>query len=296
MTDNKAIEIVTNDSLVTEGNQNIEDFITEKGALQVLQKLKKHERGLCYVYGAVLSVIFNEYSKNLVFAKEKYGYNSFKEFIEQHECFSGPYTVQTWYNYKTAYETAKKHNLSLDDLIKNDIKYSKLLNLKEVEFNSKEEVINELKKKPSDKVAHSISLPLNPDLDVSDHNQVNVTRDDNTRYGNDGYNYPVDEAPAMEFSEQKGNLEVIPKAWDAIPPQNDQVRSFKVTMALGDYEEFIADLETLEEMLPIELPSLFSSEENRTTLRNKVLCFIAQFARQNYSTLLDQYKNFNGVL
>lgn len=269
-------------------NEKLEAYIRENNALYIFSQLEKKKNMLAYIYGATLSVISSDFDKDSKSAREKYGYNSLKDLIDNDENFDGYESFQTWYNFKKAYELAVEKGLSYKELTDNKIKYTKLLALKDTTFETKEELLEALKRPLTKQLTNNdfstIGLPLNPQAPPTPEQSSTFT--DN----NDGYVYPVQQEADSEFSQENGNMEVLPPAWDNIPKTEIDARTFKTHMNTSDYIIFTEDLEALKSTLSSDLPHLFNPEANDSTLTNAVLCFITKFAWDNMDLILKQYK------
>lgn len=269
-------------------HKKLEAFIKQNGPLKIFQQLGKRDDALKYTYGAALYVIFNDYKTDLTDAREKYGYSSFKDLIDNDELFSGYQSAQTWYNLKDAYVVASDKGLTYFDLVQNKIKYTKLLALANQEFETKEDLLEALKRPLPKQLASddlsTIGLPLNPQAPPGIQQTSSFTNND------DGYVYPVEEEKESNYSQEQGNMQVLPPAWDNVPKKEIDARTFKTHMNTADYIIFTDDLEALKSTLSLDLPHLFNPDANDSTLTNTVLCFVTKFAWDNMDIILKQYK------
>jgi hypothetical protein len=268
-------------------SKKIELYVSEHDPLKIISSLGKRDDFTKYIYGAALLVIDTDYETNTTSAREKYGYNSFSDLVRNHETFSG-YSLQHWFNLKEAYVLISKHELTFKDIEENKIKYTRLLALKNKEFDTKEALLEALKAQPRPQLESddfsTIGLPLNPQAPPSVQQTSSFTNND------DGYVYPVEDEKEATYSQEQGNMEVLPPAWDNVPKTEIDARTFKTHMNTADYLIFTEDLEALKSTLSSDLPHLFNPEANDSTLTNAVLCFVTKFAWDNMDIILKQYK------
>ncbi len=276
-------------------HKKLEAFIKQTGPLNIFHQLGKRDDALKYTYGAALYVIFNDYKSDLSDAREKYKYNSFKDLIDNDDLFSGYQSAQTWYNLKDAYVVASEKGLTYSDLVQNKIKYTKLLALANQDFETKEDLIEALKRPLPRQLTNNefatVGLPLNPQAPPSVQQTSSFTNND------DGYVYPVEDEKNSKavFSEEQGNMEVLPPAWDNMPKKDLDNRSVTFVMSKENYTVFMETLEFLQDKLQQELPSLVNyygeddPRTNETSVRNATLTLALKFTDDNFFTLYDQY-------
>jgi len=273
--------------------QKLEATIKNGEPLGILKDFNKKHLFMQYVTGAILSVIFNEYTDDKISAKEKYGYNSFSELLQNHEEFSYR-KQQHWYHLKDYYTIVTRNGLTPSDISTNKVRYTRALGLKNDEFASKEDFLEALKKPLKDDSAlddaelyepATAGLPLNPQSPPPIQGSPSLTGD------NDGYVYPADEEV---FKPLDSNVEVLPPEWKDIPKDVVDVRTFKTVMNKDDYDVFLTNLNTVMDDLSSKFPKEFVKYEDgdNTTLKNKTLCFALTFLSENFSTAVKQYKQF----
>jgi hypothetical protein len=276
-------------------HEKLEAFIKQNGALNIFKQLGKRDDALKYTYGAALYVIFNDYKSNLTEARENYKYNSFKDLIDNDDLFSGYQSAQTWYNLKDAYDIAVSKGLTYTDLTTNKIKYTKLLALAGQNFETKEDLIEALKRPLPKQINSSeystLGLPLNPQAPPSIQSTASFTNNE------DGYVYPIEDEKDIKstFSEEQGNMEVLPPAWDNIPRKDLDNRSVTFVMSKENYTVFMENLDFLQDKLQQELPTLVNyygeddPRTNTTSIRNATLTLALKFTDDNFITLYEQY-------